>query len=65
MEIYAHGSAMFMIMDTVDDFDYERDMARLASMPRQAEWEAHVSQYQGCSPLSKATDKWQRMERVF
>ena len=65
MEIYAKGRNLFMIVDTVDDFDWERDMARLATLPRQAEWEAYVSQFQGCSPEAKSTEKWQLMTKIF
>ena len=36
MEIYANGRNLFMIVDTVDAFDWDRDMARLATLPRQA-----------------------------
>ena len=50
MQIYRRGRNLFMICDTVDDFDWQRDMARLATLPRQAEWEAYVAQFQGCSP---------------
>ena len=64
-EIYAKGRNLFMIVDTVDDFDWERDMARLATLPRQAEWEAYVSQFQGCSPEAKSTEKWQLMTKIF
>jgi len=65
MEIYIHGNILFMIMDTVPEFDHERDMKRLAAMPRQAEWEAHVSQYQQGSDKASADEKWQLMERIF
>ena len=65
MQIYRKGRNLFMIMDTVDDFDFERDMARLATLPRQAEWEAYVAQCQGCSTEAKSRDKWQLMERIF
>ena len=65
MEIYRHGRSLFMIMDTVDDFDFERDMARLATLPRQAEWEAYVSQFQGASATARSDEKWQLMERIF
>ena len=65
MQIYRKGRNLFMIMDTVDDFDFERDMARLATLPRQAEWEAYVAQFQGCSTEAKSSDKWQLMERIF
>lgn len=65
MEIYRHGRSLFMICDTVDDFDRERDMARLAGLPRQAEWEAYVSQFQGCAAEASSAEKWQMMERIF
>jgi len=65
MQIYRKGRSLFMIMDTVDDFDFERDMAKLATLPRQAEWEAYVSQFQGCSKNARSDEKWQRMERIF
>ena len=47
MQIYRRGRALFMIMDTVDDFDFERDMTSLATLPRQAEWEAYLARFQG------------------
>ena len=65
MQIFRLGRALFMICDTVDDFDWERDMARLATLPRQAEWEAYVAQFQGCSPDAPSCAKWKRMERIF
>lgn len=40
MRIYIHGNRLFMICDTTDEFDWEKDNARLATLPRQAEWEA-------------------------
>ena len=65
MQIYRLGTRLFMIMDTVDDFDFEKDNARLATLPRQAEWEAYVAQFQGCDPDAASTEKWQLMERIF
>ena len=65
MQIYSKGRQLFMIMDTVDDFDFDRDMAKLATLPRQAEWEAYVAQFQGCSAEAKSSEKWQLMTRIF
>ena len=65
MQIYRKGNRLFMICDTVDDFDWERDMKRLATMPRQAEWEAYVSQFQGCAANARSDEKWQLMEKIF
>ena len=65
MQIYSLGNRMFMIVDTVDDFDWERDMDRLADLPKQAEWEAFVSAFQGCAPEIKSTQKWQLLQMIF
>ena len=65
MQIYRRGTRLFMICDTVDDFDWVRDNARLAALPRQAEWEAYVAQFQGCPPDAPSTGKWQLMEQIF
>ena len=65
MQIYRKDRNLFMIMDVKDDFDFERDMAKLATLPRQAEWEAYVSQFQGCSANARSDEKWKLMERIF
>ena len=65
MQIYRKDRSLFMIMDTKDDFDFKRDMARLATLPRQAEWEAYVSQFQGCAAGASSAEKWQLMEKIF
>lgn len=65
MQIYRYENQVFMICDTVDEFDWERDMARLAKLPRQAEWEAFVAQCQGCDPTASSADKWHLMEKIF
>ena len=52
-------------MDTVDDFDFVADNARLATLPRQAEWEAYVARFQGCDPAAPSTAKWRLMEKIF
>ena len=65
MQIYRYQNRVFMICDTVDDFDWERDMARLATLPRQAEWEAYVAEYQGCDPSLPSASKWHLMEQIY
>ena len=65
MEIYIYNRQLFMVMDTTDEFDFERDMARLAGLPRQAEWEAYVSRFQGVDPNASSKDKWHLMEKIF
>lgn len=65
MQIYRDGRSLFMIMDTVDDFDFDRDMSRLAGLPRQAEWEAYVSRFQGSKADAVSTEKWQIIDKIF
>ena len=65
MEIYRHDTHLFMIMDTVADFDHDQAMNQLAVLPRQAEWEAFVSRFQQSDPTSSAQEKWQLMQRVY
>ena len=65
MEIYLEGSALFMIMDTEQNFDHDKAMKKLASLPRQSEWEANVSKYQKASVSSSANEKWRLIERIY
>lgn len=65
MQIYRKDRSLFMIMETADNFDFDRDMARLATLPRQAEWEAYVSQFQGCAAAASSAEKWKLMEKIF
>ncbi len=65
MEIYIKGTQLFMIMETVPDFDHDKAMDELSRKPRQNEWEALVSRYQNSSPEETAADKWQIMERIY
>ena len=65
MEIYLLGTTLFMIMETEPDFDHDLSMEKLASLPRQAEWEAVVSKFQRASEDASAQEKWQLMERIY
>jgi L-rhamnose mutarotase len=65
MELYIRGNHLVMIVDAPADFDWQAAMDRLATLPRQAEWEAFVSKFQGCSAEARSDEKWQPMERMF
>lgn len=65
MEIYLSGTTLFMIMDTVEHFDHNTAMAKLATLDRQAEWEARVSKFQKSSKNASAKEKWFLIERIF
>ncbi|MBR4566784.1 MAG: L-rhamnose mutarotase [Prevotella sp.] len=65
MELYIRGNHLVMIVDAPADFDWQTAMDRLATLPRQAEWEAFVAKFQGCSAEARSDEKWQPMERMF
>lgn len=65
MEIYLLGTRLFMIVETPADFDWEKQMAQLASLPRQPEWEALTGRYQQAMEGARSDEKWRLMERIF
>lgn len=65
MEIYIHRSKLFMIVETPLNFDWDKAMAKLATLPRQAEWEEYVAKFQQCAEGATSDEKWQMMERMF
>lgn len=65
MEIYIFGTRLVMIIDTPLGFDLDTALSRLATLPRQQEWETYMSVFQECSADATSADKWQPMERMF
>ena len=65
MEIYILGSKLFMIVETPLNFDWDKAMAKLATLPRQAEWEEYVAKFQQCAEGATSDETWQMMERMF
>ena len=65
MEIYILGTRLVMIVDAPADFDWDTAMARLATLPRQQEWEEYMAEFQQCGKEATSAEKWQLMERIF
>lgn len=65
MEIYIVGTRLFMIVETPVDFDWDEAMARLATLPRQQEWEDYMSEFQAAAAGASSNEKWVMMERMF
>ena len=65
MELYILGTRLVMIVDTPLDFDWDSAMARLATLPRQQEWEDYMAMFQQCREGATSNEKWQMMERMF
>lgn len=65
MEIYNVADRLFMIMETVDDYDPEAKAEADQNNPKVQEWEALMDQYQKRLPFAEEGQKWVPMERIF
>jgi L-rhamnose mutarotase len=65
MELYNLGTKLFMIVETPLDFDWDTAMVKLATLNRQAEWEAYMEIFQISKPGASSAEKWQLMDRIF
>lgn len=66
MDIYLLGRRLFMVIQTEEGFDLERDFGRLPSLhPRYAEWQALMDGFQERVPEARAGEHWALMERIF
>lgn len=65
MEIYLLGTKLFMIVETPPDFQWDSAFEKLATLPRQAEWEEYMSLFQDAEPKATSAGKWKQMDRIF
>ena len=65
MEIYLHGNRMFMIVETDENFSFEKKAKIDAENPKVAEWEELMWKFQTQLPGSGPGEKWKLMERIF
>ena len=65
MQIFILGTQLVMIVESPLDFDWDSAMARLATLPRQQEWEDYMAIFQQCKPGATSDEKWQMMRRMF
>jgi L-rhamnose mutarotase len=65
MEIYRAGNRLFMIMDTIDAFSFDKKGAMDAANPKVKEWEQLMWKYQQAIPVAKAGEKWVLMKKIF
>lgn len=65
MEIYLLGTRLFMIVELPAEANWNDVMNRMASYPRQAEWEALTAKYQKANAEATSDEKWKLMERIF
>ena len=65
MEIYRFDNRLFMIMETIDNFTFERKAAMDASIAKVQEWEALMWKFQKPLKTAKPGEKWVLMEKIF
>ena len=65
MEIYRVNNRLFMIMETNEDFSFERKTAMDAGNEKVQDWEKLMWKYQQALPGSKPGEKWVLMEKIF
>lgn len=65
MDIYILGTRLVMILETPADIDIESAMTRLATLPRQQEWEDYMSLFQQSGKGASSADKWREMTQIF
>jgi L-rhamnose mutarotase len=65
MEIYRAGNRLFMIIETTDDFSFEKKSAMDAGNPVVQKWEALMLHFQLPLPFAKKEEKWVLMKKIF
>ena len=65
MEIYRVGNRLFMIMETKEDFDFEKKAEMDAVNAKVQEWETLMWKFQKALPGSKPGEKWILMNKIF
>ncbi|WP_285059780.1 L-rhamnose mutarotase [Pedobacter ginsengisoli] len=65
MQIYRTGNRLVMIMETNDDFSFERQAKLIALNTKVQAWEKLMWDYQQPLPWAKAGEKWLPMDQIF
>lgn len=65
MQLYRWKTRLFMIMETEDDFSFEKKAEMDEKNPKVQEWESLMWQYQKALPGTLPGEKWQLMELIF
>jgi L-rhamnose mutarotase len=65
MEIYRTGNRLFMIMETADNFSFDKKTRSDEENPKVQEWEKLMWNYQQALPHAKHGEKWMLMDKIF
>jgi L-rhamnose mutarotase len=65
MEIYRTGNRLFMIIETEDNFSFERKAAMDNANEKIHQWEDLMWKFQQPLPWAKNGEKWILMNKIF
>ena len=65
MEIYRTGNRLFMIMETNENFNFDKKAAMDKANSTVQEWEQLMWKFQQPLPWAKEGEKWILMEKIF
>jgi L-rhamnose mutarotase len=65
LEIYMHGTRMFMVMEVSERFSFESKATADRENPKVREWEELMWKFQEPLPDAKPGEKWLLMEQIF
>jgi L-rhamnose mutarotase len=65
MQIYEHDAQLFMLLDTTEDFSFERKAAMDRNNPAVLAWEHRMARFQDVSAAADPVSRWQPARCVF
>ena len=65
MEIYRIMNRLFMIMETTDDFSFEKKSKGDSADLKVQQWEELMWKYQQALPVARPGEKWIPAEKIF
>ena len=65
LEIYLHGTRMFMILEVDETFSFEKKAEADRTNLKVQEWENLMWKFQKALPQARPSEKWLLMERIF
>jgi L-rhamnose mutarotase len=65
LEIYLHGTRMFMVLEVDETFSFEKKAEADRTNPKVQEWENLMWKFQKALPQARPGEKWLLMERIF
>ena len=65
LEIYRVSNRLFMIMETKDDFSFEKKKEMDSANEKVKKWEFLMWNYQQALPVANPGEKWVLMKKIF